>query len=139
MRQVDADQLADAHPGVEQQPDNDGVAPIRELLAGADLEQPGQLVGGQDGHWRLGDRRRSELGHRVLGQLVLVDQPPAEPLQSASISRLTGSKKTVSRPYEGGGSGGRLGAGGTPSSLSFFFRLGCTRSGSPSILGNCGG
>ena len=81
VRHPQPGQLGEAHPGVEEQPNDRHIPAVVEPTALAGREQPPQLVVRVDGRWRLGDVRRSHRRHRVGLEFALGDRPAEERLQ----------------------------------------------------------
>ncbi len=74
-------ELADAHPGVDEQAQDGLVAQVVEVLAGAGREQRPELVVAQHGDGHLGEHRRRHLRHRRDRDLLLARQPLEELLE----------------------------------------------------------
>ena len=82
---VSAGELSGAHAGVEEDPDDGGVAAVLEGVARAGLEQPGELVEVEDRHGLFGHRGRAHCLHRGPLELAVDDEPAEELLQRAVV------------------------------------------------------
>jgi hypothetical protein len=81
VHDAEAAQLAGPHPGVDQQPDNRGVAAVLERVAPARGKKRRERSVAEDRHRLLRDRRRRHPLHRRTRDLPLVGQPPEQLLQ----------------------------------------------------------
>lgn len=82
---ADANELADAHAGVEKEPHDGHVAAILERVAFARGQESRQFLVGQNRHRLLRDGRNCHALHRGAGDLALLDEPPKQLLQRAVV------------------------------------------------------
>jgi hypothetical protein len=75
--------LGDANPGVDEHPDNRGVPAGGEVAAVARLQQPAELLVGEDGRWLVGELGWLHADHRARLEFAFGDAPLEERLQAA--------------------------------------------------------